>query len=62
MTLWTGTDWIGIDENGEGYALGGEPIPDSLALSRAGEAGKAAPVTSVSYSAQATLFFPALEA
>lgn len=59
-TLWTGTDWIGIDENGEGYALGGEPVPDSLV--RAGEAGKAAPVTSVSYSAQATLFFPALEA
>ena len=59
-TLWTGTDWIGIDENGEGYALGGEPIPDSLV--RAGEAGKAAPVTSASYSAQATLFFPTLEA
>ena len=39
-TLWTGTDWIGIDGNGEGYALGGEPIPDSLV--RAGEAGKAA--------------------
>lgn len=59
-TLWTGTDWIGIDENGEGYALGGEPISDSLV--RAGEAGKSAPVTSVSYSAQATLFFPTLEA
>lgn len=26
-TLWTGTDWIGIDENGEGYALGGRTYP-----------------------------------
>ena len=37
-TLWTGTDWIGVDENGEGYALGGEPISDSLV--RAGEPEK----------------------